>query len=250
MPINYDDAVNYNGREIADGDFSREMIVRLVEAWQVSNKLTVDGKCGSTTQASILATIPPPAVVSGGWAPWDGPLAKQPANRTEVYAMFGTPGDEKSEWARQNIIEVQGVKAWPGVPGKWYVKIHKDVEPYAREGLRRAAASSPYVIERCGGYVYRFAQFNPKFGLSYHASGLALDFDDNRNGARRIAPKDLPKPWSPEWMKIWPKGVDEQFVLAMASCGWHWGGYWNLPGRDGLVFVDNMHFDWVGKYPV
>ena len=252
MAINYNDAINYNGRQLEDGDFTRDMIVRLVEEWQRTHGLKVDGKCGpGETQPSIQAAIPVVAPVPNiPWTPWDGPLPTQPKNRTEVYEMFGRPGDPSTPWAKKHIIEVHGANALPGVPGKWYVKIEKDIEPYAREGLRRAKVSSPYVIERCGGYVYRHSQFNPDMALSYHASGLALDFDADDNQSRRFDPSDVPKPWDQQWMKIWPRGVDEQWVLAMASCGWSWGGYWNRVGTDGMVYIDPMHVQWVGGRPV
>lgn len=246
MAIDYQLAINYNGRQIEQGDFTREMLVRLVQAWQEGHSLGVDGKCGPKTQASIAADIPPTPIVGGPWTPWDGPLEKQPRNKAELYAMFGVPGDESSAWAKANIIECQGQHAFPGVPTIWYVKILRPIEPYAREGLRRAQISSLYKIERCGGYVYRFSQYNSELGLSYHASGAALDFDAIKNGARRFKPEDLPTPFSPEWRKLWPNGVDESFVLAMESCGWHWGGRWTLPDKSGYVFVDPMHFQWVG----
>lgn len=250
MPVDYVLAVNYNGRQIEEGEFTRQMLVRLVEEWQKGHGLTADGMCGPHTQTSIAAEIPPDPAVPGPWAPWDGPLNYQPKNRAEVYAMFGAPGNEESAWAKANIIECQGQRCLPGVPPIWYVKIFGQVEPYAREGLRRASISSTYVIERCGGYVFRHMQYDATKPLSYHASGLALDFDPSRNAAKRIRAADLPTPFSAEWKRLWPAGVDEQFVLAMESCGWRWGGRWTLPDKDGYVFVDPMHFEWVGGGPV
>jgi hypothetical protein len=250
MSIDYPTAMSYNAREIQEGDFTQEMLVRIVEEWQAGHPpLAVDGKCGPKTQASITEHLPVPEPKPLPWKPWDGPLTEQPKNRAQVYEMFGNPGTTRvsSVWYVENIVEVYGANALPGVPGKWYVKIQKDVEPYAREGLRRVSLSSPYKIERCGGFVFRHSQYNDSLPLSYHAFGLALDFDSYKNGARRFEPGTNPEPWSPEWLAIWPHGVDEQFVLAMESCGWHWGGRWTRPSRiDGKIFIDPMHFYWVG----
>jgi len=237
--IDYQEAIAYNGGEIADGDFTREMIVRLVQEWQETHQLGVDGKCGPNTQKSITSHLPVVQPEPRLWTPWDGPLETQPRNRTEVYDMFGTPGDEGSRWFKENIVEVQGQNCFPGVPPKWYVKVHRDTEPYWREGLRRAMVSSPYKIERFGGFFYRHIQFNEKLPLSYHSWGLAGDIDRRKNKAVSFPNGDGPKPWTPEWMRIWPNGVDEQFVLAMANCGFFWGGWWRR-------FVDPMHFQFVG----
>ncbi|MBT8453023.1 MAG: M15 family metallopeptidase [Deltaproteobacteria bacterium] len=243
--IDYPEAISYNGRQLEEGDFSREMIARLVEEWQATHPpLKIDGCCGPKTQASIYSEIPPRRVPEKYcWDPWDGPMEEQPRNRAGVYQIFGTPGDASSAWAKQHIVESHGSQAFPGVPPKWYVKIHREVEPYAREGLRRANLSSPYRIDRCGGYVYRRVQYDEANPLSYHASGIALDFDSNRNYAKRFPEGDGPQPWSPKWMKIWPHGIDEPFVRAMSSCGWSWGGWWRY-------FVDPMHFEWVGDADV
>jgi hypothetical protein len=243
--IDYAEAVAYNGREIDQGDFTPRMIARLVEEWQKDRPpLKIDGKCGEKTQESILLDMPSPEAKGHDWKPWDGPLERQPRNRTEVYELFGTPGPEGSSWYKQNVIEVQGRNALPGVPPKWYVKLHEDVEPYAREGLRRAQISSSYEIERCGGFNYRHAQYDETKPLSYHSWGIAIDIDPGRNYAKRFKKPDCaPVPWSPEWTDIWPHGLDEPFVRAMESCGWSWGGWWKN-------FCDPMHLEFVGKHSV
>lgn len=179
------------------------------------------------------------------WPPFDGPLEAQPKNRTEVYQMFGDPGTGKVDpsWQKVSIAELHGEKAFPGVPANWYFQINTLVEPYAREAFRRAKLASPYIIKRAASFVFRHQRYDSKMPLSYHSWGIAIDIDADVNFVKQFAPGKYPTPWSPEWMKIWPKGVDKAFVDAMESCGWHWGGYW-------MTFCDPQHFEFVGQTKV
>ena len=47
----------YNEAQSEGGHFTSEMITHLVEHWQESNGLTVDGYCGPKTQQSILVSM-------------------------------------------------------------------------------------------------------------------------------------------------------------------------------------------------
>jgi hypothetical protein len=244
-------AESYNEKQLADGNLTWEQITALGKLWQAIHGLAADGYIGPNTQASIQAAItPPPHVPDADWELWDGPLIRQPKNRTEVYSLFGNPGTGtvNALWKAQNIRELHGVDRLPGVPDKWYVKLHKDVEPYAREGLRRCQISSTYEIARFGGFVFRHIRHDPDRPLSYHSWGIAFDVDADLNFSRRFSKGASPKPWSPEWMAIWPRGVDEEFVNALASCGFRWGGDWDGDRDAGdHTYIDPMHFEWVGR---
>lgn len=47
----------YNQRQMDQGDFTQVMIAKLVEFWQSTHNLEVDGKCGPNSQQSIVAEI-------------------------------------------------------------------------------------------------------------------------------------------------------------------------------------------------
>jgi hypothetical protein len=234
-------AIAYNKAQMAEGNFTDEMIVALVAAWQAMHELLADGFCGPATQASLTTAIddyyaaPPPK-----WPPFDGPLAYVPKDRAEVYKVFGDPGSSAVDgaWEKANIVTVRDL---PGVPSKWYFSVNKNVEPYLREGLRRARLASPeYQIVRAASFVFRHMRHDPKMPLSYHSWGIAADFDSDLNFSKTFATGQTPEPWSPEWMKIWPKGLPKPWVEAMESVGFIWGGRWK-------GYVDGMHFQFVGQ---
>lgn len=240
--INFDKAIAYNDKQIASGAFTPEMIATLVAAWQSAHGLDADGMCGPATQSSITTLIddrteaPPPK-----WAPFDGPLARQPQTRREVYEVFGNPGTGAVDgaWEKANIITTRTL---PGIPSKWYFQCHRLVEPYLREGLRRAQLAAPdYKIERAASFVFRHQRYDASRPLSYHSWGIAIDIDADRNFAKTFSPAaKTPEPWSPEWTKIWPKGLPQAFIEAMESVGFVWGGRWK-------GFCDPMHLEWIGS---
>jgi hypothetical protein len=244
-------AAKYNKREYEEGRLTDEHVVELVKAWQEDHELEVDGMAGSLTRSTIDALLVPGVVQAGGWQPWDGPEIEQPCNRKEAYAFFGNPGagTVNKAWVYENIVECHGKTQLPGVPAKWYVKIHQLVEPYLREGLRRARLAAPeYRIERLGGFVFRHIRHDKSRPLSMHAFGCAVDIDPKKNFSRRFKKGEAPEAWSPEWMEIWPDGLPRAFVEAMQSCGFAWGSDWD---EDGLssdhTYLDSQHFEWIAR---
>ena len=172
-----------------------------------------------------------------------GGLDHIPRSRGGVRAAFGNPVDKDGgldlAWKKKNIREYQGANALPGViPGR-YVKLHRLAEPYVREALRRAFDTSRYRIFRFGDFVFRHQRRDKSRPLSYHSWGIAFDINSEDNKPIQFNdPTDKPEPWSDEWNKIWPKGVTREFVEAIESVGFTWGGRWKN-------FVDPMHFQLV-----
>ena len=249
-PEEFDNAVAYNKAQYDAGNLTMAMLTQFGWEWQQAREtLAPDAKLGPVTQGMAKTEMTPPLFVPGDvWKPWDGPLVAQPRTRAQVVEIFGNPGvgGVDQDWYRKNIIELHGSTNVKGIPERWYFKIHKLVEGYLREGFRRAGISSEYRVRRAGGWNYRSKRKDKLRSLSLHSWGIAFDLDADVNYAKYLNPNSLPKPWSPEWMKVWPNGVDKPFVDAMASCGWSWGGYWKL--KDG--YVDPMHWQFTGKRKV
>jgi len=248
-------AVNYNAGEIEKGDLTDQHIVQMVEHWQQSHDLEADGWCGPATQESLDAAWPYSSEGDGSvsriWAAWDGPMQEQPTNRGEVYKVFGNPGAGELDkgWRGNHIVECHGSNRLPGVPVKWYVQVHRLIEPYLREALRRAQISAPeYRIDRIGGFNFRHISHNSKNPLSMHSWGIAVDINPRDNFSKKFARAMGPKAWSPEYMKIWPHGVPEAFVRAFQSCGFAWGSDWDEDGlSEDHTRYDGMHFEWVAR---
>lgn len=190
------------------------------------------------------------------WPAWDGPEAIQPRSYAEADLMLLVPPDhhskENARWVASSIVECHGTGRYPrlpGVPEKWYVHVHRRIEPYLREGLRRAQLSAPeYRIERIGGYVWRTIRHRPGAPLSPHARGIAVDIDPDQNRGITFKRGQAPRAWSAEWMRLWPACVTPAFVAAMESCGFTWGADWDEDGAtDDEVWLDPMHFEWVAR---
>ena len=197
----------------------------------------------------------PPEQQDGFREEVDGPLERLPRTRREVYVLFGNPGVARRPiraWRRQNIVTVRDL---PGVPRRWHFRVHVLAEPYVREGLRRAAEDSVYVIERAACWVHRHIRHDPSRPLSLHSWGIAVDFDPQDNGPQKFARGEGPVPWSSEWRRIWPRGVDRAFVQAMESVGFTWGGVWGARGDDfadrarAASYFDPMQFELRDRRP-
>jgi hypothetical protein len=256
-PEQFKKAVEYNQGKWDKGTVTMEQYTMLVYAYQLYREdLEDDAKGGPVTMGTLdnlYTEIFEETTPSTGWKPYDGPLEKQPKNRKEVYEQFGDPGRYAASktWKRANIMychKNEGNRL-PGVPTRWWVAIHKAVEPYLREALRRAQISAPdYAIERLGGYVWRPIRHKIGNPLSMHSWGIAVDINPHTNFSRVFEKGQAPKAWSEEYLKIWPNGVPRAFVEAMQSAGFAWGSDWD---EDGLThdhtYLDPMHFEFVAR---
>lgn len=255
------DAKDYNAREIAAGRVTAQQLERLlretrvdleseVRTFQRLNHLQIDGKIGPETRVTLGTCCQRSTPRLGTqWSLFDGPLVKQPRNRREVVELFGKPGASKLDgnWYAENIVELHGKTRLPGVPTKWYVQVHRFVEPYLREGLRRATQTG-YRIDRIGCFNYRHIRHDSSRPLSMHSWGIAVDINPNKNKAMNFKRGKAPKAWGAEYWQLWPDGIPWEFVDAMASCGWAWGSDWDEDGRtDDHTYLDPMHFEWVAR---
>jgi hypothetical protein len=272
-PEQTDKAAAYNNKELQKGDFTDDHVVRLVQFWQDGHDLSNDGRCGPLTQKSLddIIEVDREKEIkislenddqfdneTGLWLSWDGPATNQPKTYSEAMLYFGNPesrfpfvsGKLSNAWYVTNIMQCHESlgNRLPGVPAKWWVKIHKVVEPYLREGLRRALLTSAYRIQRIEGFVFRHIRHDPK-RLSTHSLGCAFDVDPVWNYAYRYSRgQKVPKAWTAEWNKRWPKSVDREFVQAMASCGFAWGFDWDEDGTTAdHRWQRPLHFEWIAE---
>ncbi len=240
-------AIEYNADRV-----NNDHIVQLVKYWQDGHGLDADGRFGPATAATVDEAIRPVQAPSV-WTPWDGPLERRPKGRRGVYQMFGDPGVGKPdpEWERANLItcHVSRGNALPGVPPNRWIQIHKKVEPYAREALRRMTIACPdYHPERVACYVFRHQRHDPSRPLSIHSFAAAIDFDPHLNAARTFKRGEAPKFDSPEWRKIWPRGIPKGVVEAFESCGFAFGSDWDEDGdTTDHTYSDPMHFEFVDR---
>ena len=265
-----EEAIAYNRKEVAGGDLTESHVIRMVEFWQQNHDLEGDGKAGAMTQKSLDNSIDQgwdlcpldlmkeneSGFVDGKWLPWDGPEKSQPKSRQQI-SYFGNPETHKGSnkmsktWYKANIVECHQSNGnrLPGIPAKWYIKVHKMVEPYLREALRRCALVAPeYFIERMGSYNFRHMGGDPNRSLSMHSFGVAFDVNPSDNSGMHYDKGKSPAAYDERYMKRWPNGVPAEFVQAFTSCGFAWGSDWDEDGRtEDHRFLDPMHFEWVAR---
>jgi hypothetical protein len=242
---------------VVDGIFGPDT-ESAVKEFQRESDLDDDGIVGPLTWSALLADDPAqaPVPVPGStveFENWDGPATRQPRNSQETYDLLGNPGTVEADpvWEKQNIVwcHANGSRAvLPGVPEKYWVGVHKVVEPYLREALLRCQQSSSYKIDRLGCYVFRHIRHDPERPLSVHSWGAAVDINSQDNAARSFDRGTAPQAWSPEWNKIWPKGMPPEFIAAFRSCGFAWGSDWDEDGStEDEAYLDTMHFEWIAR---
>lgn len=244
-------ANKYNAKRMVEGALTPSALTELTECWQEKHGLSQDGMYGPNTQKSVEASVPKAQEVriEAGWAAWEeGPLDRIPRSRAEMYDVYGNPGRGKvdAKWRARNIITVRDL---PGIPSKWHFQCHRLMEPYLREGLLRAARASDYEIEKAASFVFRHIRHDSRRPLSTHAWGIAVDFDPKRNWYKQYKKRgQAPVAWSEEYNRIWPKGVDKEFVAALQSVGFSWGSDWDSDGDvTDHTFLDPMHFELVDR---
>jgi hypothetical protein len=178
-----------------------------------------------------------PTFIEPPWADFDGGLDRIPVGRAELVATYGdveatTGRDGKLRvsraWERESMMLARRL---PGYGRPLYV--HRTMEPYLREGLRRALLAEPsWRPKAIGCFNPRRMRHDGTMPLSLHSWGVAIDIDAADNGGEYV--RDRVEPWSPAWMKIWPSGLPRTVVEAFESCGWEWGGRWR-------TYLDPMH---------
>ncbi len=251
----------YNRAEWDAGRLTDHHVLQLVEHWQLTHTLVVDGKAGPDTRRSLDAALnilsvddyelderapersrPLPAFQ-------DHPFARLPRTHAEIVALYGNPQDDSGAlspaWERANMTLARDL---PGVPrGKLYV--HRLAEPALREALRRCRRDAPeYEISKIGCFSFRHMRHDPKRPLSRHSWGIAVDIRPRDNRSLRFAPGRAPEAFSREWRRLWPNGMPESFVRAWESCGWAWGADWDedMSSAD-HTYLDPMHFELVDR---
>lgn len=255
----------------------------IVRAFQTVEDLQTDGLAGQGTRKRILEiqgvstdddgaiVAPTNAVATMGsdmtwplFLPTDEALEgtdsyelEYPAKSQDVARIFGEPGNKGTVWYDDNIIVCRDSKgdrpSLPGVSTNRWVKLHRQVEPFFREAMRRAVEACPEYFELFGGVVrfgafnYRHMRHDPNAPLSKHSWGICCDIEAKWNRGITFRKGQCPAPWSPAWWELYPQGLPRPIVDAFYSCGFAWGGDWDGDGLgDDQKYSDPMHFQWYG----
>jgi hypothetical protein len=280
-PIDLDKAERYNATRPAP---NATELAALVAGYQEARGLGVDGMFGPGTRARLTSDIvsldraarpgevtgdaaPPPVnlvsdAIREAWPAFDGPIRGNLPNTTlELNGVYGDPtggdtGAVKADeaWKRRWIIDRGPDNPLPGakvVGDGRYVQIHRLVEPYLEEGLRRALLVCELAKPlRIGGFNFRRMRHDTPekmrregrsklLPLSRHCWGCAVDINSDDNDAAEFKPGQTPEPFGSLWLAQWPRGLPKAFVEAMESVGFRWGGRWR-------GFCDPMHFELAG----
>jgi hypothetical protein len=254
MPTIGEEADDYNQGQIDAGNVLGVHLTPLVTSYQQRRKLPLTGRLAPAVRVSLAMDVPRPlaaeivareTITPGGWAPWDGPLERQPRNRAEIYKTFGNPGTGRADrrWKRANIVRA----VIPGLPRALWV--HKLIEPYVREACRRSFITCPeWKPERAACFVFRHQHHNPARPLSNHAFAIAVDFDPKKNSVKKFPRAQAPDAWTDPWKRLWPDGLPEGVVRAFQSCGFAWGADWDEDGQSSdHRYIDPMHFEFVAR---
>lgn len=249
---------------LSNGALTWPRVAECVREYQKKRGLSADGMAGENTrkriklgdQAAVVDVVPIDRPVNGIWPTYDGPAVVQPRNRKEIYAIFGDPGSitENKAWSRANLMdchEREGNRL-PGVPAKYWVTVHRVVEPYLREALRRTQIIAPdFVIEVLGCHNWRPIRHKVGNPLSLHSWAIAVDITPKVNRGIDVKKGQAPQAWTPEWDKMFPpdpRRLTKEVIQSFSSCGFAWGADWD---EDGLTldetWLDTMHLEWIAR---
>lgn len=162
-------------------------------------------------------------------APVEDIIAEFPkANLASIIHYYGRPPKAGKGFGFKDVpkakmvIEKNLPGHWNGGTGRLYM--HSLVAGPFRRVLQEADEAGLLLgVRKIGCYNHRHKQHNPRLGLSYHAWGIAFDIDPSKNRSRR---KDIPMPFSKQWLAAYPMGIDRELVMLFKRAGFTWGGDW------------------------
>lgn len=159
------------------------------------------------------------------YPPFSGPLAAIPVGRGALIPTYGDPravalpGGEvtvSSVWEREHIVTLRDLPGYEGHP----VRVHRLVEPYLREGMRRGLGACPgWLPSRVASFVPRYIRRSSQRLLSWHTWGVAIDFAGPGEDYLRVG-----------------ANIPDAFGQGMESVGFTWGKRWKGGSRDDMHF--------------
>ena len=200
-------------------------LIALVKIAQEQLGVAADGKPGAQTMLALRRHL---------GDQYGSKRLPVPRTRKQAADLYGNPSWVKLPRGRAVDLDDR----WESKNIKWFklhtgkrVRLHRLVGSEFVRVFREACEESGYTPRSVQTYVPRIIGGSNPPRLSYHAFGVAVDFDPSNN------------PWhgkqkSGEWSLL---RQHPEFVRVFERNGWVWGGRW----KDGLG--DDMHFQRAGK---